>query len=207
MNKKKLTIFDFDGVLINSEKNMEFTWNKTMQNHKSYKINFKKYRQYVGLPFYKILKNLKINRKDFKKISINYRKNSLFFENKIKLFNGTKKVLEDTKKRSKIALFTSKDKYRTKFLLKKFKLKFDFVVTGNDVTKGKPNTEGLKKILNKFKIKKKFVCYIGDTHFDLKCAQKAKIRYIHANWGFEKIKNSRNVIIIKNIKQLKKLLQ
>lgn len=206
MNKTKLTIFDFDGVLINSEKNMELTWKKTMEENKSYKINFKKYRQYIGLPFYKILENLKINKKDFRKISIDYRKNSLFFESKIKLFNGTREILEDTKKKSKIALFTSKDKHRTKFLLNKFRLKFDFVVTGNDVTKGKPNTEGLKKILKKFKIKKKFVCYIGDTHFDLKCAQKAKIKYIHANWGFEKINTSKSITIVNNIKQLEKLL-
>ena len=46
MSKEKLIIFDFDGVLIHSEKNMELTWNKTIKNLKEYNIPFSEYKKY-----------------------------------------------------------------------------------------------------------------------------------------------------------------
>ena len=77
VSKKKLIIFDFDGVLINSEKNMELTWNKTIKNFKEYNIPFKQYKKNIGLPFKKILENLNIKKKDFYLITDKYKKLSL----------------------------------------------------------------------------------------------------------------------------------
>ena len=119
MSKEKLIIFDFDGVLIHSEKNMELTWNKTIKNLKEYNIPFSEYKKNIGLPFKKILNNLHIKKKDFYTITETYKKNSLYYQNKIKLFKGVKPLIKRLKKNYKIALFTSKDNFRTKFLLKK----------------------------------------------------------------------------------------
>ena len=202
--KKKLIIFDFDGVLINSEKNMELTWNKTIKNFEKYDIAFNKYKKNIGLPFKKILKNLLINKKDINLITDYYKKNSLFYQNKIKLFKGVKPLIKKLKKNYKIALFTSKDNFRTKNLLKKFDLKFDAVVAGDDVKKGKPHPEGLKKIIKKLNFNKDLIYYIGDTIYDYKCSQKVKIKYIHVNWGFERISKDKNVIFVNNLKELNK---
>lgn len=203
---KKLIIFDFDGVLINSEKNMQLTWDKTIKNFKEYDINFREYKDNIGLPFNKILENLSIKKKDFKKITNDYKKNSLYYQTKIELFKGVKPLIKKLKKKYKIALFTSKDNYRTKFLIKKFDLKFDFIVAGNDVKKGKPHPEGLKKIMKKLNFSRNSIFYIGDTTYDYYCSKKAKIKYIHVNWGIEKIKKYKDIIFVKNIKQLIKLL-
>jgi len=203
---KKLIIFDFDGVLINSEKNMQLTWDKTIKNFKEYNINFREYKDNIGLPFNKILENLSIKKKDFKQITNYYKKNSLYYQNKIKLFKGVKPLIKKLKKKYKIALFTSKDNYRTKFLIKKFDLKFDFIVAGNDVKKGKPHPEGLKKIMKKLNFRRNSIFYIGDTTYDYYCSKKVKIKYIHVNWGIEKIKKYKDIIFVKNIKQLTKLL-
>ena len=203
---KKLIIFDFDGVLINSEKNMQLTWDKTIKNFKEYNINFREYKDNIGLPFNKILENLSIKKKDFKKITNYYKENSLYYQNKIKLFKGVKPLVKKLKKKYKIALFTSKDNYRTKFLIKKFDLKFDFIVAGNDVKKGKPHPEGLKKIMKKLNFRQNLIFYIGDTTYDYYCSKKVKIKHIHVNWGIEKIKKYKDVIFVKNIKELTKLL-
>ena len=41
------------------------------------------------------------------------------------------------------------------------------------------------------KFKKKEALYIGDTMYDFKSANLAKIKYIHANWGYQKIKDKK----------------
>ena len=57
--KYKLVILDVDGVLINSELNMKKSWNNTNDKYKIEK-NFAEFKINVGLPFKKILDNLKI---------------------------------------------------------------------------------------------------------------------------------------------------
>ena len=61
--KKKLIIFDLDGVLINSLSNMEFALNQTSKNLKL-KLNFKLYKKYLGLPFKDIMKKMRIKNKN-----------------------------------------------------------------------------------------------------------------------------------------------
>jgi len=39
--------------------------------------------------------------------------------------------------------------------------------------------------------KKEEAIYLGDTKYDYLSAKKAKIKYIHANWGYQKIKNKK----------------
>jgi len=58
----KLIIFDLDGVLIDSIKNMEFAW-KSSCKKTNLTIPFKKYKRLIGLPFIEILKLLKIEKK------------------------------------------------------------------------------------------------------------------------------------------------
>ena len=46
--------------------------------------------------------------------------------------------------------------------------------------------------------KKNEVIYLGDTEYDYLCAKNARIKYIHANWGYQKIQ-------IKKVKKINKL--
>ena len=59
MIKKKLIIFDLDGVLIDSLSNMRMSLKKTSIELKI-KLNFELYRKYLGLPFEKIMKKMGI---------------------------------------------------------------------------------------------------------------------------------------------------
>ena len=60
--KKKLYIFDLDGVLVNSKQNMKLSWG-FVQKQFSLSQNFKKYFQHIGKPFNKILKDMNIKNK------------------------------------------------------------------------------------------------------------------------------------------------
>ena len=57
MNKKKLIIFDVDGVLFDSLKNMETAWKYTT-NKFHINVGFDNYVKYLGLPFIAILQRI-----------------------------------------------------------------------------------------------------------------------------------------------------
>ena len=58
-NKKTFIIFDLDGVLFNSKKNMQVAWGATSKKFNLY-VSFKKYFSKIGMPFLKILEILGI---------------------------------------------------------------------------------------------------------------------------------------------------
>jgi HAD superfamily hydrolase (TIGR01549 family) len=182
-NKIKLYIFDLDGVLLDSSKNMSLAW-QDVKNKFNINIPFFEYKKHIGLPFFTILKNIGI-KKDYFKIKKIYSTSSIKnFKKKTTLFKDTIKVINTLKRESKIAILTSKDALRTNYVLKKKKLNFDCVITSDNVKNGKPNKEGVLKILSKLKIKKENTVYIGDTKVDELTAKNARIKFLYANWGF-----------------------
>ena len=86
--------------------------------------------------------------------------------------------------------------------LKSNQKQFDYILTADDVKKGKPNSEGVLKILKKFKIRKKNSIYVGDSIYDYKCSINASIKYCHATWGYDKMNSFKKLNRIKNFKEI-----
>ena len=201
LNKKKVIIFDLDGVLINSKDNMNISWNYTSKKNKI-KIPFSSYFNYIGLPFKEILNCLKI-KKNLIKIKKDYDKASLKNLSKIRSYNKSRDVLESLKDNGKkIALLTSKDTKRSKEVLKKLNFKFDYIECGKKNIKGKPDPHQLLLILKKLKIKRTNAVYVGDMRYDLLTAKNAKVDFIYATYGYGNIKFNNEKMIIKSISQL-----
>ena len=181
--KNKLVIFDLDGVLINSLSNMKFALLST-QKKMNIKLNFNVYKKYLGLPFENIMEKMNI-KLEVDKIKKNYEYFSKKKIDKIKINKDFLYQLKKLQKKYYLAIFTSKSRERTLKILKKNRL-FKFIVTADDIKKGKPNPEGLIKILSKLKVKKKNTIFVGDSLYDYQASKLAKIKYLHALWGFEK---------------------
>jgi beta-phosphoglucomutase-like phosphatase (HAD superfamily) len=95
--KPTIVAFDLDGVIINSLKNMQYSWERTSKKN-NLNINFKKYKKYIGLPFETILHKLNI-RGDLIKIKKNYSFYSNQKISKIKLYPKIITVLKKLKKK------------------------------------------------------------------------------------------------------------
>ncbi len=201
--KKKLIIFDLDGVLINSINNMRMSLKETANYH-NLKLNFKIYKKNLGLPFEKIMSNMGIkkNIQDLKKSYIYFSRKNI---SKIKISKKNLLDLKFLKKRFYLCIYTSKDRSRSVKITNKYKL-FDYLLTSDDVKKGKPDPEGIKKIMKKFKTNKENVLYVGDSLYDYKCAKKAGIYYCHASWGYDKLRNFKDISKIKNLKEITKFI-
>ncbi len=200
MREKKIYLFDLDGVLINSKKNMQVSWEAVNRKY-DLKVPFKDYFKLIGMPFYVILKKLKIKPTNYKKISKEYNLNSIKNIKYIKLQRGVIKTLNILKKNRKIiGILTSKEKIRTKKILKKLKIKLNLVLCPQRNLIGKPNPKQINELSKKRKVQKNQMVYIGDMNVDKLTAKNAKIDYIHAKYGYsKKIKSKYS---IKNIEDI-----
>ena len=200
-------MFDLDGVILNSEKNMRLTWSQTKVK---FKLNqdFTKYKKYIGLPFDEILKKININ-SNIDEIREYYFKISKINNYKLSLFSKVKDTIRDLeKKKIKYSIVTSKDKIRTNVIINKFKLKPISIHCPKKKLRGKPFPDQLNECLIKNKINKKKVnvFYVGDTYYDYKAAKSCKIKFIFATYGFGK-----SLSVYKNkintIHQLSKIIE
>ena len=190
--KNKLIIFDLDGVLINSINNMKYALLST-EKKMNIKLNFNDYKKYLGLPFDDIMGKMKI-KVDVNQIKKNYEHFSKKKISEIKIDKNILIGLKLLKKKYKLAVFTSKSRNRTLNILKKYKF-FKYIVTSDDVKNGKPNPEGLIKIITTLKTMKEDSIFVGDSLYDYKASKLAKIKYLHAMWGYEKNIKKKNCII------------
>ncbi|MFC2160914.1 HAD family hydrolase [Acidobacteriota bacterium] len=72
------------------------------------------------------------------------------------------------------ALVTNNNKTNTSFLLDKFDLKFDYVLT-RESGLWKPSGAPLRKVLKTFNLKQDECCLIGDSEFDIQAGIDAEI--------------------------------
>ena len=114
IKKKKLLIFDLDGVLIDSKPNMKFAWNMVCKKF-NIKAQFDQYFQHIGIPFSDILSKLEVNQNQIE-IEEYFVLNSLLKIDEIKPFPNVVSTLKKLKKiKKKIGILTSKDIVRTSY--------------------------------------------------------------------------------------------
>ena len=203
MKLKKIYLFDLDGVLIDSKKNMQLSWNElSLKNNIN--VPFSNYFSLIGLPFIQILKKLKIKQKYFKNIEYDFKVNSIKNLKYIKIHKGVLKTLKILKKKKKIVgILTSKEKIRTLKILSKFNIKVDLVLCPYRNLIGKPNPKQINDLAKKIRVSKEKIVYIGDMKVDKLTAKNAKVDYIHANYGYNK--NVKSKYLIKNIYDIVRL--
>ena len=154
----KAVIFDLDGVIVNTVPVHFKAWKKMFGEY-GIKFGFDDYKRKVdGIPRMDgaraILKDL--NKEELEEAA---RKKQSYFlkflkKNKIQIHKTTIKLIEGLKEIGiKVAVISSSK--NCKYILDKIKLtkKLDAIITGNDITKGKPDPQVFLLASRKSKIK------------------------------------------------------
>lgn len=184
MNPKyKLILFDLDGVLIDSKRNMELSWS-AVQAVFELNVPFERYFKLIGRPFNDIMIELGLNNlaDRIKKV---YDISSSCRIDLIDIYKDCLEVVRKIKKMGlRIGVVTSKDETRTLEILKKLDILFDVVECPDGKGRGKPNPDPILKAMLKCQRDPSETVYIGDMDVDMECAKRAGIDYIHADWGY-----------------------
>ena len=179
----KLVIFDFDGVIIDSEplmrQSLSLVFNKY---YKGYSPDFDQFFSFMGESLEIIFNRMGISLKYIE----DYKEESNNNIDQIKLFPGTIKLLDVLKNNNVyIALLTGKDLFRTIKILEKLKIYeyFNIIVTSDQIWNPKPHSEGLIKILYEMNISAENTVFVGDSYNDILCAKKSRVKSIGALFG------------------------
>jgi len=197
---KKLILFDLDGVLLNSKRNMELSWGAVCERH-DVNVEFEDYFFNIGRPFKDILDILNINA-DQADIEKTFNDVSTQLIDQIELYEGVESVLGQLANNNiKIGIVTSKNTIKTQKILDLHGFAFDIVQTPNDALKGKPAPDHILNAMSELNMNASDTLYIGDMDVDYEAARRAHVDYTHALWGYGTC-NDGNAIKLENITQL-----
>ncbi len=172
MKEFKAILFDLDGVLIDSSDAWWSAVNATLEKFGKPKVNKEQFiKTYWGPHLRESFQKINLGQDAINDCNQQY----YHFVDKIKLFPATKKILSTLKPNFKLALVTNTPRDITLFTLKKFSLLnfFDTILGGDDVEKGKPNPEMMRKACQLLRVKPQKAILVGDTEADITSGKKA----------------------------------
>ena len=104
----------------------------------------------------------------------------------------------------KTALITNNSRTNTEYLLQKFNLSFDLVLT-REATLWKPDPDPMLHVISHFNVLPRETASIGDTHYDTKASKSADIRdiFIIDNDVSKLIPTDPSITIFRNFRELK----
>lgn len=178
---KELIVFDLDGVLVDSKRNMEVSWNAVMERN-AVRVPFENYFKHIGKPFEDIMEELDLS-SNTNNIKKTYDLTSKSNIDMVKPFNGICDTITSLQARAKTAVVTSKSLDRTNEILKLFP-KFDYVCAPTKGLRGKPYGDQLQFAISMCKSTPEKSVYIGDMLVDKQCAENCGVDFIYAEWGY-----------------------
>jgi len=215
----KAVIFDFDGVISDSEPSHFAAYNKVLAD---FGIQIKKeeyYAEYLGFTDYELFETLKKKFKtDYERTPIErlVESKAVFFEKIIReadhLIEGIPELIEKLKSNNiKVAIYSGALPADIKIMLEDSGLAdyFDVIVTADDVEKGKPDPEGYLLALKKLNgipdvlIAAKQCVVIEDSHWGIVAAKKAGMKVVAVTNSYPAGELKEADVIIKSVKQLK----
>lgn len=186
----KAIIFDLDGTLLNSTKDIANSLNKVLKDNNQKTYTLLEVEKFLGYGSYNLIKDTlpkdssrELIDKVYNEYINYYPKNSNIYT---KPYDDILKLIDKLKERNyKIAIASNKmNNAVLKLNKEKFDSKFDIAVGESETIKVKPNPDMILHVINELGIKDSEVLFIGDTEVDLNAAKNANVKNVAVTWGF-----------------------
>jgi len=213
MGRLKCVIFDMDGTLTQTNRLIFDSFNYIALKYEGKKYSEPEITAMFGPPEEGALLNI-VGREKIVQAMKEYLEFYGAHHNELaRLYPGIKEVVIDLKKRGiHVALFTGKGIDTTSITMDKFGLTpyFDYVVTGSDVTNHKPSAEGIRKIMNHFRLQADEVLMVGDGVPDVKASHEAGVKIAAVLWdsyGKEKVLQMKTDYMFHDVREFSEWLR
>ena len=183
---KKYIIWDFDGTIACTNDIIIESWQATFRHYLGHELPVREIEATFGETLVHTIGE-KIPGADPDEVMAYYRDYQYAHcEGRVYVFDGMKEVLEELKTRGcKQGVATSRTAKSFHKYMKGFGLDgiMDVVVSMEDVTKHKPDPESVDRVLEKFGADPSEAIMIGDTKYDIGCAQNAGVDSVLVGWS------------------------
>ncbi|MBE6020451.1 MAG: HAD-IA family hydrolase [Firmicutes bacterium] len=184
--KIKAVMIDFDGTLANTNGLIIKSHQHTFRTFLGHEGNEKQIKATFGEPLWLTME--KFFGKEYEQEAVNvyraFQKDR--FADLIEVFPGMDKAVKTLRSQGyKVALVTSRLKHSTYSGIERFGLleDFDVITTLDDITRHKPDPESINVTLEKLGLSPEEAVMIGDSRFDILCAENAGCRSILVDWS------------------------
>ena len=177
-----MIIFDYDGTLVDSLQLHLEIW-KQVLSEVGVKMSEEELCKRFGMTAEDILREILPERLHNEIKSISKRESNLFIArlSELKLMPKVKEVLDELKSKSiPMAIATSIQKESLEKSLSFLGIRgyFDYVITGEEVSRGKPNPDILLEVARKATVRPESCLAVGDTVYDAEAAIRAGMKVV-----------------------------
>lgn len=189
--KIKAVIFDLDGTLIDSLKDIALSMNKVLQEFNLPTHKIEEYNYFVGDGAKVLTQNATPKNCDENTIEKVLERFKEVYDNAIysntKVYEGIYDLLDELQSLDlKLGILSNKPHEFTIKYAQKLLSDYDFkeIHGQREPYEKKPDPKLALEIISRFEINKDEVLYVGDTSTDIKTAKNANINSIGVTWGF-----------------------
>ncbi len=188
---KKLVIFDLDGTILYTAKDLTLAMNQMLEEFGFPKITESETKKMIGNGA-----RLYVERALKREVPFELMEKCLSRYGRIlaesrnentRLYDGIYDLIKEVKKTGrKVAVLTNKPQDATDNVIKKYlnDVDFDIVMGQRDNVKCKPNPDAVLHILSSLNIEKKDAIILGDSESDFLVSVNAGIDCVMALWGY-----------------------